>query len=119
MASSPSRPRDAPAGSPRVVFAPDSFKGSLASDEVARILAEELRAVMPSATCVSVAAADGGEGTCAAVAAARERGVRPGGLACCVRVEFAHLNRYDGSVTNRVVQNAAIALLDAMCASLI
>ncbi len=55
----------------------------------------------------------------AAVAAARERGVRPGGLACCVRVEFAHLNRYDGSVTNRVVQNAAIALLDAMCASLI
>lgn len=35
-----------------------------------------------------------------------------------VRVELAHLNRYDGSVTSRVVQNAAIALLDAVCAAL-
>jgi len=35
-----------------------------------------------------------------------------------VRVELANLNRYDGSVTNRVVQTAAITLLDAVCAAL-
>lgn len=34
------------------------------------------------------------------------------------RVELAYLNRYDGSVTSRAVQNAAIALLDAVCAAL-
>ena len=37
---------------------------------------------------------------------------------CRVRVELAKLNRYDGSVTGRVVQTAAIALLDAVCAAL-
>ena len=35
-----------------------------------------------------------------------------------VRIEFANLNRYDGSVTERVVQTTAIALLDAVCAAL-
>ena len=35
-----------------------------------------------------------------------------------VRVELAQLNRYDGTVTNRVVQTAAITLLDAACAAL-
>ena len=114
MASSPSRPRDAPAGSPRVVFAPDSFKGSLASDEVARILAEELRAVMPSATCVSVAAADGGEGTCAAVAAAR------GGEWAHARVhgplgrpvDASYLMLDDGSAVIEMARASGICLVD-------
>ena len=35
-----------------------------------------------------------------------------------IRAELSALNRYDGSVTNRVVQNAAIMLLDAVCAGL-
>lgn len=35
-----------------------------------------------------------------------------------IRVEFAHLNRYDGSVTSRMVQTTAITLLDAVCAAL-
>ncbi len=35
-----------------------------------------------------------------------------------IRAELPALNRYDGSVTNRVVQNAAIMLLDAVCAVL-
>ena len=35
-----------------------------------------------------------------------------------IRAELSALNRYDGSVTNRVVQNAAIMLLDAVCAVL-
>ena len=37
---------------------------------------------------------------------------------CCVRTEFADLNRYDGSVTGRVVQTTAIGLLDAVCSAL-
>lgn len=37
------------------------------------------------------------------------------GQPCVVRMELAHLNRYDGTVTNRVVQTAAIMLLDALC----
>lgn len=32
-----------------------------------------------------------------------------------VRAELAHLNRYDGTVTNRVVQSTAIMVLDAVC----
>lgn len=35
-----------------------------------------------------------------------------------VRIELAHLNRYDGSVTSRNVQTAVIALLDAVCTAL-
>ena len=35
-----------------------------------------------------------------------------------VRIELAPLNRYDGSVTARHVQTAAIALIDAVCAAL-
>ena len=35
-----------------------------------------------------------------------------------VRAELAHLNRYDGTVTNRVVQSTAIMVLDALCAVL-
>lgn len=42
-----------------------------------------------------------------------------GGRLCRVRVEFAQLNRYDGSVTSRTVQTTAISLLDAVCAAFI
>ncbi|WP_261165664.1 glycerate kinase [Microbacterium sp. Marseille-Q6965] len=52
--------------SPRVVFAPDSFKGSLAAADVARALAEGWSAARPVARPM----ADGGEGTLEAFAAA-------------------------------------------------
>lgn len=59
---------------PRVVIAPDSFKGSLSASGVARALAEGLREARPDVEPVSVPVADGGEGTVAAVLA---RGWRP------------------------------------------
>lgn len=43
---------------------------------------------------------------------------REGSVPRYVRAELPALNRYDGSVTGRVVQNAAIMLLDAVCAVL-
>ncbi|GAB2513314.1 glycerate kinase [Microbacterium petrolearium] len=52
--------------SPRVVFAPDSFKGSLAAAGVARALAEG----WPGAEAVARPMADGGEGTLDAFATA-------------------------------------------------
>jgi glycerate kinase len=52
-----------------VLFAPDSFKGSLTSVEVARSLAEGWRRVRPADELLLTPLADGGEGTLAAIAA--------------------------------------------------
>jgi glycerate kinase len=54
----------------RAVLAPDSFKGSLASPDVAAALAAGLRDVWPDVEAVARPLADGGEGTLAALAAA-------------------------------------------------
>ena len=58
-------------GSPlTVLFAPDSFKGSLTSVEVARSLADGWRRGRPADRTVLAPLADGGEGTLEAIAAA-------------------------------------------------
>ncbi len=49
----------------RVVVAPDKFKGSASAAAVAAALAEGVRDVVPSADCVCVPMADGGDGTVA------------------------------------------------------
>jgi glycerate kinase len=54
----------------RVLFAPDSFKGTLSAAEVARALATGWRQVRPGDELVRLPLADGGEGTLEAVAAA-------------------------------------------------
>lgn len=54
----------------RVVIAPDSFKGSLTSVEVATALAEGWRAARPDDEILLAPLADGGEGTLVAVEAA-------------------------------------------------
>ena len=54
----------------RVLIAPDSFKGSLSSVEVAEALAEGWRRVRPGDEIALAPLADGGEGTLAAVEAA-------------------------------------------------
>jgi glycerate kinase len=60
-----------PSGRPLVVLvAPDSFKGSLTSVEVARALAAGWRRARPSDELVLAPLADGGEGTLAAIEAA-------------------------------------------------
>ena len=56
------------------MIAPDSFKGSLAADQVAEALAEGVRRVRPDVEAVLRPIADGGEGT---VAAALRAGYRP------------------------------------------
>jgi glycerate kinase len=53
-----------------VLFAPDSFKGSLTSVEVARALADGWARARPDDTLILAPLADGGEGTLAAIAAA-------------------------------------------------
>ncbi len=53
-----------------VVFAPDSFKGSLSSVEVARSLAEGWARIRPMDELLLAPLADGGEGTLAAIDAA-------------------------------------------------
>ncbi len=60
-----------PASSPRtVLFAPDSFKGSLTSVRVARALADGWLRARPTDTTLLCPLADGGEGTLEALAAA-------------------------------------------------
>ena len=53
----------------RIVFAIDSFKGSLSSIEAGNAAAEGARRVFPDAECVVRPLADGGEGTVEALAA--------------------------------------------------
>jgi len=47
----------------KIVIAPDSFKGSMKSSEVCKIIAQSYRAVLPDAIIVELPMADGGEGT--------------------------------------------------------
>lgn len=47
----------------KVIIAPDSFKGSLSSFDVCRIISEELEKRYGDIECVSMPVADGGEGT--------------------------------------------------------
>ena len=54
----------------RILFAPDSFKGSLTSVEVARALADGWARARPDDEIVLCPLADGGEGTLEAIAAA-------------------------------------------------
>ncbi|WP_063713225.1 glycerate kinase [Nocardia jiangxiensis] len=60
----------APGGSPRIILAPDKFKGSLTARQVADALAEGIRRVRPDAEIAWVPVADGGEGTVDAAIAA-------------------------------------------------
>lgn len=53
----------APRGGPRVVVAPDKFKGSLTAAQAAQAIAEGLRRGCPSVDVVQLPVADGGDGT--------------------------------------------------------
>lgn len=47
----------------KYVLIPDSFKGTMSSAAICRVMAQEIRALEPDARIVSVPVADGGEGT--------------------------------------------------------
>ncbi|HET7357228.1 MAG TPA: glycerate kinase [Nocardioidaceae bacterium] len=50
-------------GSPRIVLAPDKFKGTLSAGEVADCLSAGIRGVLPAAATRVLPVADGGDGT--------------------------------------------------------
>ena len=64
----------------KLLFASDSFKGSLSSEEIIRLLTESAEKIFPGCECSGVPVADGGEGTMEAVIAAE------GGTVCEVTV---------------------------------
>ena len=47
----------------KIILAPDSFKGSLTSMEVAEAMETGIKKVLPEAECIRIPMADGGEGT--------------------------------------------------------
>jgi glycerate 2-kinase len=123
---------------PRVVIAPDKFKGSLSAAAVATCLAVGVRAGCPGADVVTVPVADGGDGTVdAAVAAgfdrARLRATGPTGVPVTTSwarrgddavVELADVSGLgrlpDGrpaplSSTSRGTGEVIVAALDAGC----
>lgn len=53
-----------------LLFACDSFKGTISSARAGELLTESATRILPGATCHTLQVADGGEGTVAAVAAA-------------------------------------------------
>lgn len=58
------------------LFVSDSFKGSLTSEDTARLLTQAARSVFPDCACEGVPVADGGEGTAYAVAKAEGGSMR-------------------------------------------
>ncbi|MBI3521676.1 MAG: glycerate kinase [Chloroflexi bacterium] len=65
-----------PAAIPRVLIAPQSFKGSLDAVAVAGAIARGLRRVWPNAVCDELPLADGGEGTVRALVRATKGKLR-------------------------------------------
>lgn len=60
----------------KFLFASDSFKGTLSSEEIISILTETAKAVFPDCICAGVPVADGGEGTVDAVIKAMNGSLR-------------------------------------------
>ena len=53
----------------KLLFASDSFKGTLSSDQIIKLLNESAQRIFPGCETVGVPVADGGEGTVDAVIA--------------------------------------------------
>lgn len=97
----------------KIVLAPDKFKGSLTAPEVADVLAEGIREVLPEAELVLVPVADGGEGTVSAALGAGfspHRAVVSGPTGQPLAAEFA----VDSGSGRAVVEMAAASGLDVL-----
>ncbi|OAS20446.1 glycerate kinase [Paenibacillus oryzisoli] len=94
-----------------IVIAPDSFKGSLTSFEVCRIMQQSIEGVMEGVTIVSVPMADGGEGTVDAIVAAA------GGRRIQVNVSGPLGNRIEAMIGVVPQGDEVVAVLEtaAMC----
>jgi glycerate kinase len=60
----------------KLLFASDSFKGSLSSEQIVGILTETAKNIFPSCQCKGISVADGGEGTVDAVVQAMSGQIR-------------------------------------------
>ena len=58
----------------KLLFASDSFKGTLSSDQIIKLLNESAQRIFPGCETVGVPVADGGEGTVDAVIAVTKYG---------------------------------------------
>ena len=96
----------------KLLFASDSFKGSLTSLEITAILTREARAAFPGCETVGVPVADGGEGTVDAMLAACGGTVRicavSGPLGQPVQARYAVLP--DGTAVVEMAQASGLAL---------
>lgn len=94
---------------PRVVVAPDKFKGSLTAGEAAFALAAGVRQHWPEAQVTAVPLADGGEGTieAALAAGAEERWTRvTGALGQQVWARWALFRKPSGAAVTAVIESA-------------
>lgn len=62
----------------KLLFASDSFKGTLSSDQIIKLLNESAQRIFPGCETVGVPVADGGEGTVDAVIAVTKGDYRNG-----------------------------------------
>ncbi|RJK96955.1 glycerate kinase [Vallicoccus soli] len=102
---------------PRIVVAPDSFKGTVPAREVAERVRRGLLRALPGAEVVALPVADGGEGTLEALAAggaALQDAEVSGPLGRPVRARWARTGDGAGGATAYVesAQAAGLALLD-------
>ncbi|WP_324649770.1 glycerate kinase [Georgenia sp. H159] len=95
--------------SPRVLLAPDKFKGSLSAAQVAAHLAAGLRRAHPGITADELPVADGGEGT---VEAALAAGYQPVGLTATGPLGAPVPTRYARRGATAVVEMAAVTGLE-------
>lgn len=99
----------------KIVIAPDSFKESLSAEQAAQAIARGFAHVFPDAQYVCVPVADGGEGTVAALLAAREgqwmRAVVEDPLGRPVTVRYGLLP--DGTAVMEMAEASGLHLLKA------
>ena len=97
----------------KMIFAPDSFKGSLTAVQAANILREQALRLFPAATCVCVPAADGGEGTIDALLSVsggeRRFETVEGPMGMPVRAEYGMLP--DGTAVIEMAQASGLPLV--------
>ncbi|WP_079574549.1 glycerate kinase [Krasilnikoviella flava] len=101
----PTTARTAPGRAPRVLLAPDKFKGSLTAGEVAAHLAAGLRRAVPGVVTCELPVADGGEGTLEAALAA---GFTPVDLVAAGALGDPVATRYARRGGTAVVEMAAV-----------
>lgn len=93
----------------RILIAPDSFKGSATSIEVARAIAQGWESVRPEDELVQIPFADGGEGSLIAIESARSDAVR---IYCPEVSSNAYWLLLDGSVA--IVELAQVSGLTVL-----